>query len=138
VTRPGGIIRITESDVIESNSPALTKLLTIFLEAFYHSGHYFTLSRDGITKNLEPLMTQHAIEDVQTRAYSIVYRAGTAEGQQFYQDMLHVFRVSLPFFQKFTNVPSDYQEIYQQALKEMQQPDFVATWRLLTAWGIRP
>lgn len=138
VTRPGGIIRITESQVVESNTPALTKLFTIFLEAFYHAGRYFTLSRDGITKHIERLMTEHAIEDVQTRDYSIVYRAGTVEGQQFYEDMLHVFRVSLPFFQKFTNVPSDYQEIYQQALKEMQQPDFVATWRLLTAWGIRP
>lgn len=137
VTRPGGIIRITESEVVESNSPALTKLLTIFLEAFYHAGRYFTLSRDGITSHIKRLMTEHAIQDVQTRGYSIVYRAGTVEGQQFYKDMLHVFRVSLPFFQKFTNVPGDYQEIYQQALKEMQQPDFVATWRLLTAWGTR-
>jgi hypothetical protein len=46
--------------------------------------------------------------------------------------------VLLPFFQKWTRVPSDYEEIYQQALKEMQQPDFVATWTLLTVWGIRP
>jgi hypothetical protein len=26
----------------------------------------------------------------------------------------------------------------QQALKEIQLPDFVATWTLLTAWGTRP
>jgi len=32
----------------------------------------------------------------------------------------------------------DYETIYQQALTEMQLPDFVATWRLLTAWGNKP
>jgi hypothetical protein len=35
-------------------------------------------------------------------------------------------------------VPEDYEEIYQQALKEMQQPDFVATGTLLTVWGTKP
>jgi hypothetical protein len=28
--------------------------------------------------------------------------------------------------------------LYQQMLSEMQQPDFVATWGLLTAWGNAP
>jgi DNA-binding transcriptional regulator of glucitol operon len=32
-------------------------------------------------------------------------------------------------------VPDDYEEIYQQALKDIQQPGFVATWNILTAWG---
>ncbi len=35
-------------------------------------------------------------------------------------------------------VPDDYEEIYQQMLSDMQQPDFVATWGLLTAWGNTP
>jgi hypothetical protein len=43
----------------------------------------------------------------------------------------------LPFLQKWAHVPSDYQQTCQQAFKEMQQPDFVATMTLLTAWGIR-
>jgi hypothetical protein len=30
----------------------------------------------------------------------------------------------------------DYDKIYQQALIEMQQPDFRVTWNLLSAWGI--
>ncbi len=56
----------------------------------------------------------------------------------FYEDMQHIFHVALPFFQKWTHVPNDYQEICQQALKEMQQPDFVATWTFLTVWGTKP
>jgi len=28
--------------------------------------------------------------------------------------------------------------LYQQALREMQQPDFHATWKLLTVWSHKP
>jgi ubiquinone/menaquinone biosynthesis C-methylase UbiE len=139
VTRPGGIIRITEGNMlIESNSPTLTALCEIVLETCYRSGRLFAPSSDGVTRELVRLMTQHRIEDVQTRVHSLVYRAGTEMGQYFYEDMRSAFRVALPFFQKWTNVPSNYQEIYQRALKEMQLPDFVATWTLVTTWGTRP
>jgi ubiquinone/menaquinone biosynthesis C-methylase UbiE len=139
VTRSGGIIRITEvNGGGESNSPALTKLNSLTLEAFHASGRYFTGESNGIIGHLEPLMRQHGIEDIQTRVHSLVYRLDTVEGQYYYQDVLHWYRVGLPFLQKYTRVPSDYEEMYQQALKEMQQPDFVATMTLLTAWGTTP
>jgi len=138
VTRPSGIIRISESDVhIASNSSALTKFNNINIEVCYRSGRLFTASGDGVTRELACLMTQHGIQDVQTRVHTIVSRAGTVEGQHFYENMVYMFRLALPFFQKWTNVPSDYPQICEQALKEIQQPDFVATWTVLTAWGTR-
>jgi len=139
VARSDGIIRISEADVWSGgNSPALTKLCNIGLEAFHHSGRLFTASRDGVTSELPRLMTQHGFRDVQTRVHTLVYRAGTPEHQSFYEDMFYAFRVALPFLQKWANVPSDYQEIYQQALKEIQQPDFVVTWNMVTVWGMKP
>jgi ubiquinone/menaquinone biosynthesis C-methylase UbiE len=139
VARPGGIIRITEvNGGGESNSPALTKLNSLTLEAFYRSGRYFSATSDGIIGQLEPLMRQHGIEDIQTRTHTLAYRPDTIEGQYYYKDVFHWYRVGLPFLQKWTRVPSDYQQLYQQALKEMQDPDFVATMTLLTTWGFRP
>jgi hypothetical protein len=44
----------------------------------------------------------------------------------------------LPFYQKWGQAPEDYEAITQQALNEMQQPEFVAIWVLLTAWGSKP
>jgi ubiquinone/menaquinone biosynthesis C-methylase UbiE len=137
VCRPGGIIRITECNNVESNSPALTRLSNIGLETSYRSGRLFAQSSDGLTSHLASLLAQHRIQGVQTRVYNLVYRAGTPEGQFFYEDTRRFFHLILPFFQRWTRVPNDYQEIYQQALKEMQQPDFVATWTWLTAWGTR-
>jgi hypothetical protein len=43
------------------------------------------------------------------------------------------YRTVVPFLRKWTHVPDDYEDIYQQALRDLQQPDFVATCSLLTA-----
>jgi ubiquinone/menaquinone biosynthesis C-methylase UbiE len=139
VTRPGGIVRITEGSIdVESNSPALTALWDICLDALYRSGRLFTKSGDGVTGKLVSLMAQYGIQDMKYRVYTPVYQAGTVEHQSFYEDMRRTFRILLPFFQKWAKVPSNYEEIYQQALKEMCDADFVARGTLLTAWGIRP
>jgi ubiquinone/menaquinone biosynthesis C-methylase UbiE len=136
VTRPGGIIQITESNAaVESDSPAQAKFARMLLEAFYNSGRLFAPTIDGVTGELVHLMTEHGIENVQSQVHTLVYRVGTVEWQYLYEDMVHFSRVMVPFFQKWANVPHDYQEICQQAFKEMQQPDFVATMTLLTVWG---
>jgi hypothetical protein len=80
-------------------------------------------------------MTQYGISDVQTHVYTLVFKTGTKEHQDFVEDMMYVFRLFLPFFHKWTQIPDDYEEIYQQAKQEMQQPDFVGTQTLLTCWG---
>ena len=51
---------------------------------------------------------------------------------------MHSFRNLLPFFRKWARVPEQYEEIYQQMLEEMKQPDFEGEWILLTVWGRNP
>jgi SAM-dependent methyltransferase len=139
VCRPDGIIRITEPHIItESNSPALTQFNTLFFEAFWRSGRLFNPGTEGVTGELVRLLIQHGIQDVKSRVHSLVCRAGTEAGQNFYEDMTRAFQLFLPFFQKWTKTPSDYQKICQQAKKEVQAADFVATVTLVTAWGKSP
>ncbi len=47
----------------------------------------------------------------------------------------NLYRTIVPFVRKWSVVPDDYESMYQQMLAEMQQPDFFARSRLLTAWG---
>ncbi|HLI05035.1 MAG TPA: methyltransferase domain-containing protein [Ktedonobacteraceae bacterium] len=140
VARPGGVIRVTESDMVidDSSSPAMTRLFELFLAALYAAGHYFTPDKNGVLSQLPRLLYQHGVENVQTRAYTLQYRAGTPEGQHFFEDMKRAFRTTLPFMRKWTRVPDDYETIYQQMLNEMQDPHFIAPWRLLTVWGNKP
>jgi ubiquinone/menaquinone biosynthesis C-methylase UbiE len=135
VVQPGGVIRVTESDLGASNSPALTHFTHMLVQAFSQSGHLFTPQGDGVISQLARLFHQHGFQNVQTRTYTLEYREGTAEWQLFVEDMQHLFRTIVPFLQKWIHVPDDYEDIYQQMLHEIQQPGFVAELRLLTAWG---
>jgi ubiquinone/menaquinone biosynthesis C-methylase UbiE len=139
VTRAGGVIRLTEADLLfETNSPALTLLGDLLFQAFYQSGHLFSPQSDGLTGELAQLLRRYGVQHVQTRSYTGESRAGTIEGQRFYEEMKGIFRTHLPFLRKWTRVPDDYEMIYQQALSEMQQPDFVGGGRIFTAWGNKP
>ena len=136
VTRPGGVIRITESDmIVPHGSPALQHLLDLFFNAMWQAGHFFIEQGNGVTSELPRLLPQYGLQRVQTHTHRLIYRAGTEEGRLFYEDMKHVFRVVVPFIRKWAGLPDDYETSYQQALIEMQQPDFEATWDLLTIWG---
>jgi ubiquinone/menaquinone biosynthesis C-methylase UbiE len=136
VAREGGVIRITEPEwVPRSTSPALTRLFELFLQASYQAGHLFKPVSDGLTSELAPLLQRHGLQQVQTRVSHSLYRAGTPEGQHWAEDMRLLFRTIQPFLRKWTRVPEDYEQMYQQMLSEMQQPDFEATGGLLTAWG---
>ena len=139
VTKAGGIIRITEGDIPQSNTPAFSTLYNLLNTSLAGAGHlFFQGERDSVTRALEPTMHQAGLLNLQTRVHQLEYRAGTPEGQNWAENMKHAFRTFLPFFRKWTQVPDNYESLYQQALQEMQQPDFVATWRLVTCWGNNP
>jgi ubiquinone/menaquinone biosynthesis C-methylase UbiE len=139
VCKPGGIIRVTEGDWLsEKTHPALARLIDMTLEAVCHAGYYFTPQSNGVTGQLARLLERYGVQNVQTKAYTLEFRAGTPAGQLFYENFRLGYRTVLPFFRRWIRVPDDYEEIYLQALQEMQQPDFVATWNLLTAWGTCP
>lgn len=137
VTRRGGVIRITESTWTDEHgmSPALVQLGNLSMQAFYHAGHSFHPTSDGVTGELERLLRQHGLGQVQSRTCVIEYPAGTPEGQLFIEDMTRLFSVLKPFMQKWTRLPDDYDEIYQRMVQEIHQPSFVGRMHLLTAWG---
>jgi hypothetical protein len=122
--------------MIQNNSPALTSLISALQDALYKAGNFYKAEKDGITSELVPLMIQHGLENVQTHEHMITYHAGTPERQHFIEDIHHSFHTVRPYIQKWVLV-ENYDTLYQQALEEIQQPDFVATWRFVTVWGTR-
>ena len=136
VLRTEGVVRITESSFPTSDSPALTSLRSLFIRSLSQAGHLFVPDDpDGVISELPQLLRRHSFAHIQTRLHTLEHRAGTPEGQSFYEDTQHLFRNLLPFFRKWSHVPDNYEDIYQQALHDIQQPGFVAMWKLLTVWG---
>lgn len=132
----GGTVRMSEGEWgAESTSPALTSLFDLLCSAFYRAGHSFTPAYNGVTSHLEDLLHRHGFEQIQSRLIVQEYHAGTPEWQHFFEDMKLTFRLILPFLRKWTPLSDNYDQRYQQAVKEMQHPDFVARGNLLTVWG---
>lgn len=139
VARPGGVVRVTEGEVISESSSSTQLLLNDLLaQALHQAGHYFTPDSRGVTQELPRLFERLGFQEVQTHLSTLEYRGGTEQSRSLYEDTRHLFRTILPFLQKWTRVPEQYEDLYQQMLDEMQRPDFTATWRLLTVWGTRP
>jgi ubiquinone/menaquinone biosynthesis C-methylase UbiE len=139
VVRPGGVVRLTDEEVIHrSNSPASVQFCEMLLGALFQSGHLFAQESAGLTAHLAPLLKQRGCQQVQTRAYVLQYRAGTTEGRAYIEDGMRVFRTLRPFLRKWGDTSTDYDAIGEQMRIELQRPDFSATWHLLTAWGVKP
>ena len=136
VTRSGGVIRVTESDLPDqSSSPALLRLFSLLAQAYSHAGKFFQPQANGVSDKLADLLEQQGIRNIQIHTYRPEVRAGTVSGQLFFADMKYLFRTNLPFLRKWVTVPDDYEDLYEQMLREMQQPDFIVTNQTIVAWG---
>jgi hypothetical protein len=72
------------------------------------------------------------------REYPFQLRVGTHQHDLFTKDVAHIYRTTLPFLKKWALVPDNYNEIYQQALSDLQSPDFDGSWTILTVSGTTP
>lgn len=147
ITRPDGVIRIAENDSINANSPALMRLVALLGDALYKAGHLFsegqtegtfTHGTGGVAGDLARLLEQYGIQNVQTHSSQIECTAGTPAGQGYAEDLRLAFRTVVPFIQKWSRLPDNYEELYREMVHDMQQPGFVASLGVLTAWGNKP
>ena len=138
VTRVGGVIRITEADIVESNSPTLNQFNDLLMRALHQSGHFFTLAHDGLVPGVQGKMQQLGLQNLQTHTHMLYHRAGTPEAEHYSQGLQYILETLQPFFRKWINPADDFDTLKRCALEEMRQPGFVATWKLTTIWGINP
>lgn len=138
VTRPGGVIRLTEADLhISSTSEALEQLFHLAVEAFGRAGHLFTDHSASVLERLPSLLAMYHVQPIRQRPLTLEYRAGTPEWSLFAEDMKQAFHTIVPFLRKWVRVPDDYEGLYQRAMEEITHPHFVARLDLLTVWGTR-
>lgn len=136
VLRPDGIIRLTEEHVIhQSSSPASMRFCEMLLCALFRSGHLFTQESSSLTDRLASLLQQQNGQQVQTQPYTLYYQAGTPEGQAYIRDGMRVLRTLRPFLEKWGCINEDYEELSQAVYGELHQPDFTASWHLVTIWA---
>ena len=147
--RPGGILRLTETDSWgKSNSPSFERLMDTTFQATHLTGHGFDPSGHtfGITPMLERLLMGAGLQGIGSKAHAINFSTGAAAHQAMYQNFRVFFKLVEPFVLKarhaFPEAGLPDQEelgrLYEQMLLEMIEDDFVGIFYLLTAWGVKP
>jgi SAM-dependent methyltransferase len=141
VTRPGGIIRLTEWEIGFTNKPMTRRLLTIFAQALKRAGR--TFSPDGmsigIINMLAPLLRNAGCQDVQNRAYAVDMSVDTADSADWFQDGSIAMEMAKPLLLKTGLISEeDFDRSYQEMVAEMFSDDVYSMLLLLTVWGQVP
>jgi ubiquinone/menaquinone biosynthesis C-methylase UbiE len=142
ITRPGGVIRLTETDDFgTSNSPALEKITKMAIRAGQLGGRTFNPEgRNGaVTAMLGHFLRQVGCKNIEKRAYVIDYSSGEEAHDGVYRDLVVAFQLLQPFLTNMGFIShQELEQLYQQVLTEMASHDFCAIWYLLTVWGQNP
>jgi ubiquinone/menaquinone biosynthesis C-methylase UbiE len=140
VTRPGGIIRLTENDLPITNSPAYGQLSELISEALYVTKRSFSAEGRLLSAapTLKRLLQDSGCHDVRQVVSITNFSAGMEAHVDIYQDVATTYRLVQPFLVSAkVTAQQDVERLYQQMLNEMQSPDFLAVAFYLTVWGTK-
>lgn len=142
ITRPGGMIRLIETDEAgTTNSPALEQLKDLFYKAMQKVGMSFapTGRHVGITPMLGRFLRDAGCEKITQRAYVIDVSAGAEGYTSFYENQVSNVHLIAPFLLKLgISTPEQLEALSQQAIAEVLSEDFCGLWYYLAAWGRKP
>jgi len=142
VTRPGGIIRLTETDDFgTSNSPALEKMTKLSIHAGHLAGRTFNPEARGaaVTPMLGHLLRKAGCKNIKKQAHVTDYSSGEEAHDGVYRDLMVAFQLLQPFLTKMGFVrQEEVEQLYRQVMTEMASDDFCALWYLITVWGQKP
>ena len=141
ITRPGGVIRLTESEWAITNSPAHEKLYGMFYRAMKIAGQSF--SPDGriydITPMLGGFLRKVGCINIQQMAHVIDFSIDTEDYEGFRRDWMVFNKLIQPFLIKMgVTTQEEVDQLYGQMEFEMLQDDYRGIMYILTAWGEKP
>ena len=140
VCRPGGSIRLTETEAPVTTSPAFEKLNSIGLHTAHQGKRCFAPDERsiGITAVLGKLLHEAGCQNIQKKAHVFDFSAEAEERDGWIQNWLSAYQLAQPFFQKMGLLTGDeFQVLCQQMVAEMLADDFGGVLYGLTAWGER-
>jgi ubiquinone/menaquinone biosynthesis C-methylase UbiE len=141
ILRPGGILRLTETEINFTTSPALNAVTGYFTRASKQAGLGFSLdgTQFNITPVLAPLLRQAGYRDIGRSAHVIDFSAGEPAHDGFLENIVAGCRLAQPFLIKLDVATQEELDRLCRALREeMMADDFHALWFILTVWGTTP
>ncbi|HLZ55922.1 MAG TPA: class I SAM-dependent methyltransferase [Ktedonosporobacter sp.] len=146
VTRPGGMIRLTETDTSGmgvTNSVALETINRMIMKACSRSGRSFYPEEESnhlaLTPMLPRFLEQAGCQAIREVPHMINYSAGTPAHSGICKNLQIAMKLVHPFLLKLRIAGSqELETLYQQMLEEMQSDEFRGIWYFTSAYGRKP
>jgi ubiquinone/menaquinone biosynthesis C-methylase UbiE len=138
ITKPGGILRITEAEWNFTNSAALDKLSGFCALGLYRAGHSFSPhGRTWGTTSVLPLLLRRAgYGAIERRVHLVDYSTGTDLHEINAQQLIVLFKQLQPFHvQMQLATQGELDSLQEQLEADLQKEDFCGIDYYHTVWG---
>jgi ubiquinone/menaquinone biosynthesis C-methylase UbiE len=139
VLRPGGILRLTETDWSLANCPNYIRLSNKATQALWKVGHSFSPEGTmGVTATLRPFLQKAGLHDIHAQVHVLDFSAGAEAWKPMCEDLKIGMQLAHPFLLKMgAGTEEELQQLYRDSEIEMLSDDFCAIWYLHTVWGTK-
>jgi ubiquinone/menaquinone biosynthesis C-methylase UbiE len=142
ILKPGGILRLTEADGSDmTSSAAYERLLELSMSAARKHGRaFFPYGRFlGTMFVTGHLLQQAGFEHIQRQAHVMDWSANSEAHHAQYANV----QTGLVLGKQFVTssgitTPVEFDELYNQAIMDMQSAGFIASLIYISAWGTKP
>jgi ubiquinone/menaquinone biosynthesis C-methylase UbiE len=141
ILRPGGVLRLTEMERYNTNSPALEKFWDIYTKALFVSGRSFSPTGRfiGITPRLSTLLHKAGFQQIANRAHTPDVSSWTPDAEIWRQHSDTTWSLLVPFFVKSgVTTEEEMQQLRTRASIEMLSDDYCGLYFYFTVWGSKP
>ncbi len=141
ILRPGGIMRMTEMSDGSTNSLACNQLNAKVMRALFLTGQSF--SPDGQSLGIAPMLGRFLLDAGYTSLCKVAVPVDASAHMdahwQFYQNFKVLNRLLKPFLlQTKVTTSEEFEQLYEQALEDIESDAFCAMNFILTVWGEKP
>jgi ubiquinone/menaquinone biosynthesis C-methylase UbiE len=134
--RPGGILRLTESDrAARTTSAAFEEMQDILAQFGYQIGRAFQPSDVGIMIRMPSFLRRTGFQQVGVQAYVIDWSRGTKAWAIMCQDIEMAFKLIQRYAVQAGSTDEQWSALYEQAMRDFHDEDFCAFGHFISAWG---
>jgi ubiquinone/menaquinone biosynthesis C-methylase UbiE len=140
ITRPGGVLRLTEAEWHFTNSAACERIADMLTRAMWLDGKSFSPDgkRLGATLMISQFLRENGILNLQRHAYGLDFSFGTEAYETEYQNAMMGYPLLSPFLVKMgVTAKEEFDQLCDQISYEMQTSAFRGLWFLLSVWGTK-
>ncbi len=141
ILKPGGLLRLTEGEVVITNSAAFDQLESFLYQALAKQGRSFSATGRsfGITHMFSTLLRNAGFEKIDKQPFLFDGSCGTEAYYNTTKNAELTFALLKPYIIKSGLAEeAEYDKLYQTMLIDMLEDMFIVNTFGLIAWGVKP